>query len=265
VSQLRRHRRSDHEARFVHDQSGFAMIGRSRSPGWRTAVLAPLLVVLLGLVADVTLASPRTITRSQATAVATAISLRHSDLPGLKQEANPITAQQRRLTAQATACAGGVPASEAFANTQSPAFVSSGQSSVTVVSGTEILPSAVLVAKDFAAVTRPHALTCLLSELTSSLRASLPKGDKVTSATAARIPSVVSGIADAFAIRITFAVSVREATTTVSVPLYADQIGFSDGQAEVDLEVQTTVIKPSASLERQLAGLLVARARSAIG
>ena len=264
MSQLRSHRRSDHEACFVHDESGFAMIGRSRSPGWRTAALAALLVVLLGLVADVTLASPRTITRSQATAVATAISLRHSDLPGLKQEANPITAQQQRLTAQATACAGGVPASEAFANTQSPAFVSSGQS-VTVVSGTEILPSAALVAKDFAAVTRPHALTCLLSELTSSLHASLPKGDKVTSATAARIPSVVSGIADTFAIRITFAVTVREATTTVSVPLYADQIGFTDGQAEVDLEVQTTVIKPSASLERQLAGLLVARARSAIG
>jgi hypothetical protein len=63
----------------------------------------------------------------------------------------------------------------------------------------------------------------------------------------------------------TFDVSVRDGTSTVTVPVYVDQIGFADGQAEVTLEVQSTSVKPSASLERRLAGLLVTRARAAIG
>jgi hypothetical protein len=54
-------------------------------------------------------------------------------------------------------------------------------------------------------------------------------------------------------------------TTSVSVPLYADFIGFAYGQAEVSLDVVQTGAKPSAVIERQLAALLVARARAAIG
>jgi hypothetical protein len=226
---------------------------------------APLLVLCVALTAHAAFASVRTITRSDATSIATAISLRHSDLPTMAQHSNPVTPQEQRLNAQATSCAGGVPPSEAYADTQSPSFVSTGQASVTVASGVEILPSASLVAKDFAAIERPDALRCLTSEFTSALSPSLPKGDKVTNATASRLPSVVATTGETFEIRLTFDISFREGTSTVSVPVYTDQIGFADGQAEVTLEVQTTSVKPSTSLEHQLAGLLLARARTAIG
>ncbi|MGA2471168.1 MAG: hypothetical protein ABSG64_10810 [Solirubrobacteraceae bacterium] len=221
--------------------------------------------VLLAFLAAASLASVRAITRSDATSVATAISIRHSDLPTLKQVSNPITPQELRLDAQAIKCGGAVPLSEAYANTQSAEFVSLGTPSVTVVSSAEILPSATLVAKDFAAVERPRALSCLVSEFSSALRASLPKGDALTAASAARLPSVVAGSGATVDIRVTCAVAVRNGASTVSVPVYVDQIGFSDGQAEVTLEVQTAAVKPSTALERRLAGLLVARARAAIG
>src|SRR5271154_2542461 len=67
-------------------------------------------VVLVGVVAaHAAFASVRAVTRSDATALATAISVRHGDLPTFKQQSNPVTPQQQRLTAQATSCAGGVP------------------------------------------------------------------------------------------------------------------------------------------------------------
>jgi hypothetical protein len=248
VQGVRSHRLTEHGSRIL-----------------RACLVAPLLVVLIALAAQAAFASARSITRSDATAVAAAISLRHSDVPTLKQQSNPVTPQEQRLAAQATSCAGGVPPSEAYANTQSPGFVSAAQPSVAVASGVGILPSASLVAKDFAAIERPRALRCLTSEFTSALSPSLPKGDKVTKAAATRLPSVVAVNGATFEIRMVFDVSVREGTSTVSVPVYADQIGFADGQAEVTLDVQTTSVKPSASLERRLAGLLVTRARAAIG
>jgi hypothetical protein len=229
------------------------------------ASVGALLVVLIAVAAHGAFASVRTVTRADATGLATAISIRHSDLPTFKQQSNPVTPQQQRLTAQATSCAGGVPPSTAYANTQSPAFVSSGQPSVTVASSVEILPSASLVAKDFAAIERPSGWHCLVSEFRSAVSPSLPKGDAITNTAVTRVPSLVSGAGATIMLRMTFDVSVRDGTSTVTVPVYVDQIGFADGQAEVTLEVQSTSVKPSASLERRLAGLLVTRARAAIG
>jgi len=242
---------------------GKSLTARGARTGRVARLGAVLLVVLLALAAGAALAAVHTITRGDATAVATAVSLRQDDLPSLKQESNPVTPQQQRLAAQAAACAGGVPPSEAYANTQSPAFVSP-QPSLTVASSVEILPSASLVARDFAAIERPRALTCMASELASQARLTLPKGDRLTAA-AVRVPSVVPGGGESFEIRVTVTVSSRERGTTVNAPVYVDQIGFADGQAEVSLEVEATLVKPSTSLERQLATLLVARARTAIG
>ncbi|MGD1051560.1 MAG: hypothetical protein ABR947_10850 [Solirubrobacteraceae bacterium] len=231
-------------------------------PSWtRRAAVAGLALMAIG--APVALAAIPTITRAHALAVADAISLRHSDLPTLTQEPNPITAQDQQGTAALTKCAGGVPDSEAFANTQSDNFVSTNQS-LTISSGTEILPTTALVAKDFAAIERPHALTCVLDLLGATLRASLPKTDRATS-TIARIPSVVPSIAESEAIRLEIVVHVPKGKSTVDVPIYSDVIGFAYGQAEISMNVQQTLTPPSASLERRLAALLLARAQAAIG
>ncbi len=230
---------------------------------WR-AVGALTLTSLLALGADAALASHRTISRSQAQSVATAIALRPSDLPSLRQQSNPITAQDRRLNAQLTACMGGVPDSQALADGQSPSFASSGNLPVTINSDTEILPSTALVAKDLASITGSRGLPCLQTQLASQLRASLSTGETL-SVHGARVPSVVSGSDGTFAIRFSVVIHATSGGSTVSVPLYADSIGFAYGQAEVSFTVVETGAKPSAALERRLAGLLVARARAAIG
>jgi hypothetical protein len=227
----------------------------------RRAAAVALALVAIG--APVAIASIPAITRAHSLAVANAISLRHSDLPTLKQEPNPNTAQDKQSTAALTKCVGGVPDSEAFANTQSDNFVTANQS-LTISSSTEILPTTALVAQDFAALERPQALTCVLDLLGATLRASLPKADRATS-TVARIASVVPSIAESAAIRLKIVVAVPKGKSTVDVPIYSDVIGFAYGQAEISMDIQQTLVPPSASFERQLAALLLARAQAAIG
>lgn len=235
-----------------------------RSQIVRQGVGALALASLLAVGADDALASHRTISPSQAQAVANAIALRPSDLPTLSQQSNPITAQERQLNAQLTACAGGVPDSKGLAEGQSPSFASTGNLPVTINSNTEILPSAALVAKDLAAITGSRGLPCLQAQLARQLRSSISKGETL-SVHGARFPSVVSGSDGTFAFRFSVVVHATSGASTVSVPLYADSIGFAYGQAEVSFTVVETGGKPSAALERRLAALLVARARAAIG
>ena len=221
-------------------------------------------LVALALLATAALGA-RTVTRRQALAVASAISLRHSDVPTLAQSPNPVTSQQIQIQNKAIACAGAVPLSKAFANTQSPIFQASGTSVLAINSGTEILPSTTLVAADFAATERPRALPCVLAEVETGLKAGLPAGAKLTNASAIRLPAVVSGMADSLAIRCAIRVHVKQGGTTATVAVYADDIGFADGQAEVSLVLDTTGTAPPASLERRLAAVLVARARATLG
>jgi len=58
---------------------------------------------------------------------------------------------------------------------------------------------------------------------------------------------------------------VTHKTTTLILPLYVDLVGFTYGQAEVSLSVESVGAKPSTALEHRLVALLVARAHSAIG
>ncbi|MGA3361662.1 MAG: hypothetical protein ABSD82_06495 [Solirubrobacteraceae bacterium] len=240
------------------------MSTRSRPPRWRGAVAPFLVGVALVAGASAALASERIITRADALAVATAISVRHGDVPKLKPQSNPMTAQETAQSAQLTACVGGVPESEALADTQSPNFVNRSGTSGTLSSGTEILPSIALVAKDFDAITGPHGLPCLLKQLRQELVGKPPKGETVT-AHGARLAPIVAGADRTFAYRVTVIITVTRKTTTLILPLYVDLIGFTYGQAEVSLTVEAVGAKPSASLERRLAAVLVARARSAIG
>ena len=239
---------------------------RARTRGRRSrAGLAGLAaLVALGLIATAALGA-RSVTRKQALALANAISLRHSDLPSLAQSSNPVTPQQLQIENKAIACAGAVPLKEAFVNTQSPIFQTSGPSVEAINSGAEILPSTALVAKDFAASERPQALRCVLAEVETGLRAGLPATAKLTSASAFRLPAVVTGMADSLALRCSIRVRVTQGGITTTVPVYADDIAFSDGQAEISLVLNTTVTAPSASLERRLAAVLVARARAVLG
>jgi hypothetical protein len=228
-------------------------------------ITAAALVLAYGASAAAAAPAPRSLTRSQARAVASEFLLRHSDLPTLTQQPNPQTAQDRELSARASACAHGVPTSRSYANPQSPAFVSSTEPTVAIASGVEILPSRALVATDFHAIEQSRALPCLLAELDTQLRTTLPASDKVGTGAIKRLPGVMSGIEQSFALRISFPVAVKSGTTTSTTVLYFDQVGFGFGQAEVSFEVQSNGVVPSSSLERRLGGVLLARARAALG
>ena len=235
----------------------------SRAPG-RRALAGLSVLVALALLATAALGA-RTVTRKQALAVANSISLRHSDVPTLVQSPNPVSSQQLQTQKEAIACAGAVPLSKAFANTQSPIFQASGTAVLAVNSGTEILPSTALVAQDFAATERPRALPCLLAEVETGLKSGLPSGARLTAASVIRLPAVATGMADSLAIRCSIRVLVKQGGTTATVAVYADDVGFADGQAEVSLVVDSTGTAPSSTLERRLAAVLVARARAALG
>jgi hypothetical protein len=238
------------------------MLRRWRGPGRRAGV--SLAVVVLATGGGIALASRRTVTHGEAQAVATAINLRHGDLPSLKKESNSVSALDKRLTAQLIACVGDAPLSEAFATVSSPDFVGPAPSSVTVSSQTEIFPSASVVNHDLAAGRRPQALTCLARYAESALLPLLPKGVTVTTH-GAWLPTSVSGTDGASGVRITVVLHEKQGAATENVPVYIDDIGFAYGQAEVSLSVGSTSSVPSSSLEHRLEALLVARAQASIG
>jgi hypothetical protein len=196
--------------------------------------------------------------------VAVAINLRQSDLPKLAAQSNPITAQQRRFSAQLTACLGGVPDNLAYADAQSPTFTSSSSSALTISSNTEILPSAALVAKDLAAVRSRKGIPCLQRQLGAQLKASLGKGDTL-SIHAVPLPAIVLGSDGTFALRFNVVVGIKQGSSTVPVRVYYDTIGFAYGQAEVGFDVLSTAAVPSGALERRLGASLLARARATLG
>jgi hypothetical protein len=227
--------------------------------------MAVLLAAAAGTIAAApALGSHRTLTRAKAHAAAVAINLRSSDLKSLAAQSNPITASQRRFSAQLTACLGGVPNAKAYALAQSPSFTGSGSTALTVSSTSEILPSAALVAKDLDAIKGAKGIPCLQAQLGTQLKASLAKGDTLA-IHGAPLPAVVTGGDGAFALRFDVEVHIKQGRASVSLPIYYDTIGFAYGQAEVGFDVLSLRTKPSATLERRLGASLLARARAAIG
>jgi len=214
--------------------------------------------------ATAALAAARQISRADAKAVATAVNLRHSDLPTFKVAGNPITSQQRQEDAQLSACIGETPPSERLADVQSQDFVGPSPDTVTISSETQIQPSVAAVTSDLAAIHRPVALSCLEKALVKALATSAPKGSSYT-VSAARLPATLPGTSGVAAVRVTAIFHVKSGSKTVTVPAYIDDVGFAYGQAEVSLDVISTLQAPSATLETKLAVALIARAHSALG
>jgi hypothetical protein len=236
------------------------MVGRYAA----TATAAIAGSVLAGAAA-VALAAHPAVSRGRAHAVATAINLRHSDLPGLAQQpAEKESAADKRRDATLARCVGETPPGEALADVSSPSFAAK-DDSIIVSSEADILPSAAAVATDVAALRQPRALTCLTSSLRSVIAGSLLKNEELTSLSIARLRVAITGADNVTAFRLTGSVRVTEGGRTVDVPLYADSIDVSYGQAEVAVDVFQVAIKPPAALDSRFATLIVNRARSVIG
>jgi hypothetical protein len=207
-------------------------------------------------------ASPTTITREQAPAVAKAINLRPGDLPGYSPKPNPVTAQTIQQDKKFNTCDRGVQDSTALTVLPSPLFRNA---STVIVSEVEVMPSAALVTKDLAAVTSARGLSCFNSQAVATFTAGgLPKHETVTArSTLLSLPAI--GSLHPFGVRTISFLHTSSGGTEVTVPLYADEIGVGDGQLELvvtDVPLQGI---PSSALEDRLLALLVARARAAVG
>jgi hypothetical protein len=238
---------------------------RSRLRARRSAAFVGVLAALACLaVATGALAAAKAVSPAAAKGVATAINLRHSDLPTLKVQGNPVTAQDRQNNAKLAACIGETPPGKALADVDSSNFVGPAPDTLTISSEAQIQPSTAAVASDLAAIRRPAALSCLQSALVKALATTAPKDSTYTVSTA-RLSATLSGTTGVAAVRVTAIFHVKQGSKTVTVPAYIDDVGFAYGQAEVSLNVISTLQPPSAKLETKLAELLVARSHSALG
>jgi hypothetical protein len=231
-------------------------------------------VVLLTVTvsAGVARASSTPITRGNAAAVASAVDLRPSDLPGYRHKFFDPTAQGLRDTAEIEKCEGGVPLSEALLNAHSPTFNGPGVGGTPeVASDVLVWPSAALADRAFAAVPATRGISCFDASFGAALRAKEPEGVSVT-VHGAPLRSTVRGCDDTHADRIIATVHVekpatelapRRGATRLSDTVYIDQFGFVCGQVAVGFYVLAPT--PSPSLERHIADLLVRRARRAAG
>ena len=237
---------------------------RRRSHRLRLGGATAIAALLTAVGVDAALAAHKTISRSGAAAVASAINLRHSDAPALKQQSNPLTPADRQSSAAVAACIGETPPGKDYTDMQSPNFVGPSPTQLTISSETQILPSAALVASDLAAIRRPKALSCLKNALGKALATTAPKGSTYT-VSVARLPATLPGTDGVAAVRVIAVFRIKSGSKTVTVPAYIDDVGFAYGQAEISLNVISTTAPPSSKLETSLAVLLVDRARAAIG
>ena len=114
------------------------------------------------------------------------------------------------------------------------------------------MPSTALVATDFRAVEQRQgaAVPGQPSSRRSCARA-CPRADKLGAGVATRLPPVVAGVTQSFAVRIAFPVRVPTGKKTTTVALYFDEAGFAWGQAEVSFELQSTGVEPVTSFEKR--------------
>jgi hypothetical protein len=212
------------------------------------------------------LAAQRHVTKPQATALADSLNLRQGDLPGFKQIGNeaPPTPAARKVNAAFAACYGGPNYSDIYADAESPAFEERTPPATFAVTETEIFPTAALASRDIAAAAGPLGRKCALTFGRAAVSPS--KGSKLV-ASLTPIASRVSGIGAAIAWRLTLTqVPTSTGGPAKTVVATQDEFSFVRGQAEIGLDVGTTsAAVPSAALERRLASLVVARARSVIG
>jgi len=229
----------------------------------RRAAIAPVVLIAC---ASVALGAARHVTRADATAVADSLSLRHGDVPGFTQVGvqGPPSALERRLSAGFAACYGGPPYSSVLADRQSPGFQASDASRTLVITDTEIFPSAAVAARDLAAAAGKRGQGCALTFGRAAVTP--PKGTRIT-ATLTSIASHDRGTGASIAVRLTLTeVPTSKGGPASRVVATQDELSFVRGQAEISFDLGTSsAAPPSAALERRLASLLVARARSVLG
>jgi hypothetical protein len=213
-------------------------------------------------------AAGRSLTKAQAVALARAVNLRASDVPGFKassEEKAHESAAEKRLEQEMLKCVGasslsGLGASlggKALAEARSKDFkLQRGIVNLSVHSEVSVARSARVAGKDLSALRGSRVKACLSRYLNLFFKTSLPRGTSIGPVSIQSGTPPAPGAAGSFGWRIgaTFTVG------RIPVPFYFDILSFAYGPAEVTLFSSGLPEPFPAKAQEHLFSLLVARA-----
>ena len=194
---------------------------------------------------------------ARARALARGILLTSGDLPGFRVNGRVKDGEAAAFEAALTGCAGSVPFDRVVVSLDSPDFDRGhGLTAVHLDSSVSVLPNAELVRRDLAAVRSERAERCYVRLLARDLRRSAEKGATIGRIRVVRLQPPQQGTDGSFG----YAVRFQVIDPGVTIPVYADVLGFATDQIEVSIDL-TSVRRPvSTSLEARVYRLLVDRA-----
>jgi hypothetical protein len=220
------------------------------------AVVGVVLIVVLVVLGGDRLSADR--------AIAHAINLRPSDLPGFVVEPPDHSGAGRQVDSRMTACVGSGWVAQHrgghLVDVASPQFASgSGLASVQVGSDVTIVSSTNVVRRDLATINSGRIQNCLASAL-NGLAITTQNGPVVTIDSTQVTPiAMPAGASDgSFGIRTTMTMSALGR----SVPVIFDTLGYAVGRDEIGLTAFGIGNPFPAQSEQQLAALLISRALS---
>jgi hypothetical protein len=198
--------------------------------------------------------------KARALAYAHAVNLKASDVPGARVSATEReSGVPSREGVQFARCAGGVSPTVRISDVKSPKFTTGeGRAAMQVKSSVEVLPSAALAARNFAAVGSARGHACLVRALPEVFGAAA--GGHFGRATISPLPSLLRSERDNFGIRISTSLTSVVAGKQVRLRVYLDTFEILAGPAEVGMGVTSVSRAPSRATERRLLMLLAKRA-----
>lgn len=194
-------------------------------------------------------------------ALAAAINLTSSDLPGWTSTPNTTTAADRAMQARLVECAGGPdPAAIQVVDLGSPTFrTGAGNAGSVVTSNVTTVRSAADGRRDLAAMQNDKLPACIEQVTVPYLRSRLPAGATISQVSVERL-GPPAGVSDSFSYRLVVPVSAAGQGT---VTIISDTTGFLVGRVEVELNDTRTGGVPDPGVEHELVALLYQRARHA--
>ena len=128
-------------------------------------------------------------------------------------------------------------------------------------SSVEVMPTAALAARNYAAARSPRGHTCLAQALPRVVQGATPLGARAGTATASFLPDLLPPGQESFGVRITTSLTRIVGGKQVRLPVYLDIFELLAGPAEVGLSATSASRPASSTTERRLLSLLYSRAQ----
>jgi hypothetical protein len=204
------------------------------------------------------------ISKAQAIAYAHTVNLGAADVPGAV-----VSSQERESAAPSSEgvrfaiCAGAVNPNRRIVNVKSPTFkIGRGTEATQLKSSVEVMPSATLAARNFAAVRSARGHACLARLLPQVLGGTAARRARFGPATTSILADPLPSGEEALGVRVTTSLTGVVAGKETRVPVYLDIFEILAGPAEVSLAATSVSQPANSATERRLLSLLYGRAQA---